>query len=198
MTSLKVVRYAVWGTVALIVIAVGLTVYWRQTDSLPGVITASIGGPFTLTDETGASVTEASLKGHPSAMFFGYTLCPDVCPTTLFEVTSWLEALGPDADKLKVYFVTVDPERDTREVLAEYLGAFDPRIVGLTGTRPEIDQMLKVYRVYSRKATRDTGPYLMDHTASMYLLDKDGAFTGIIYYQDEKGLEKLKKLIAGA
>ncbi|KAB2861259.1 MAG: SCO family protein [Bauldia sp.] len=200
MTGMKAIRYAAWGAVVLVAIAVGLTVYWRQTETLPGVITASIGGPFTLTDQTGATVTEASLKGHPSAMFFGYTFCPDVCPTTLYEATTWLEELGPDADTLKVYFITVDPERDTSKAMAEYLSAFDPRITGLTGTRPEIDKMLKAYRVYSRKVARDDGPYLMDHSASVYLLDKNGTFTGVVDYQEkhETAMAKLKKLVKGS
>jgi protein SCO1/2 len=162
--NLKAIRIAAWAAVALVAIAVGATLYLRQGST--AVVSASIGGPFSLTDQRGARVTEASLKGHPSAMFFGYTFCPDVCPTTLYEAGTWLEELGADGDRIKVYFVTVDPERDTEKAIADYLGAFDSRIVGLTGTRAEIDQMLKAYRVFSRKVPRDDGSYLMDHTAS--------------------------------
>ena len=160
----------------------------------------AIGGPFTLTDQTGATVTEAALKGHPSALFFGYTYCPDVCPTTLYELTVLLGQLGPDADKLKVYFVTVDPERDTQAKLAEYLQAFDPRISGLTGTRPQIDQMLKAYRVYSRKVPGEGDAYLMDHTASVYLLDANAGFAGTFDDQEKEdaAFAKLQRLVGSA
>ena len=220
MKSLKAIRLVAWIAVVLAGTALGLTIYWRQTDRPTELVTtivetldylkesvptrlpsvsASIGGPFSLTDQHGATVTEASLKGHPSAMFFGYTFCPDVCPTTLYEATTWLEALGADGDKLKVYFVTVDPERDTEKALADYLSAFDSRIVGLTGTRAEIDRILKAYRVFSRKVPRDDGSYLMDHTAAVYLLDADGRFTGVIDYQEkpETAMAKLTGLVKG-
>jgi protein SCO1/2 len=198
--SLKRIRILVWAAAAILVVAIALTVYLREGGVLPGSAAVAIGGPFTLTDQHGATVTEASLKGHPSAMFFGYTFCPDVCPTTLADMSDWLQKLGPDGDRLKVYFVTVDPERDTREQLAAYLQAFDARITGLTGARPAVDQMLKAYRVYSRKVPLDGGSYSMDHTASIYLLDKDAAFAGTLDYKDDpdKALAKLKRLAAGA
>ena len=143
-------------------------------------------------------MTEAALKGHPSAMFFGYTFCPDICPTTLYDMTTLMEALGPDADKLKVYFVTVDPERDTQEAMAEYLSAFDPRFTGLTGSREEIDRIIVgLSGLFARRCERDKGPYLMDHTASVYLLDGEGKLTGTLDYQEatETALAKLKRLI---
>ena len=196
--SFKRIRILVWAATAVLVVAIALTVYWREGGVLPAA--AVIGGPFALTDQHGATVTEAALKGHPSAIFFGYTFCPDVCPTTLADMSDWLQKLGPDGDRLKVYFVTVDPERDTREQLAAYLQAFDARITGLTGSRPAVDQMLKEYRVYSRKVPLDGGSYSMDHTASVYLLDDDAAFAGTVDYKDEpdKALAKLKRLVAGA
>lgn len=198
MNTLRVVRYAVWGAVVLLLIAVGLVFYLRESGEGPPMLAGAIrGGPFNLVDQHGTPVTEAALKGHPSAMFFGYTFCPDVCPTTLYEMTALMEQLGPDADKLEVYFVTVDPERDTREAMAEYLSAFDPRFTGLTGSREEIDKIIAGYRVYARKVERETGPYLMDHTAAVYLLDGEGALTGTIDYQEdpETALAKLKRLI---
>jgi protein SCO1/2 len=202
MNGLKAIRLGAWVVVALVAAAAITVFVMRQLDEdSPAANIASIGGPFTLTDQHGNTVTEADLKGHPSAMFFGYTFCPDVCPTTLFEMTNLLEKLGPDADKLKVYFVTVDPERDTQQALSEYLQAFDPRIIGLTGSREKIDEALKAYRVFSRKVERDDGsPYLMDHTAGVYLLDSDGTFTGTIDYQEEEdtAFAKLKRLIDGA
>lgn len=200
MNALKAIRFAAWGAV-VIVVAIAVTIFaFDQMEEPPVAVIATVGGPFTLKDQHGETVTEAALKGHPTAIFFGYTLCPDVCPTTLFEMTSYLEELGPDGDKLKVYFVTVDPERDTEAVLADYLQAFDPRIHGLTGSREEIDKTLKAYRVFARKVERDDGNYLMDHTAAVFLFDEDAAFTSTIDYQEdaETAMAKLKRLIDGA
>ncbi|MCX5497417.1 SCO family protein [Kaistia dalseonensis] len=194
---LRILRYSLWAVVALLVAVIAIFAFDRQ--QADRITSSAIGGPFTLVDQTGATVTEAALKGHPSAMFFGYTFCPDVCPTTLYEATQWLKALGPDGDRLKVYFVTVDPERDTREQMAAYLGAFDPRIVGLTGTRPQIDAMLKEFRVYSKKVG-DGPDYAMDHTAAVYLLDANGQMVGTADYQEkqETVMAKLKRLLGGA
>lgn len=200
MNTLRIVRYAVWGAVVLLVVAVAALFYFRESGEGPLLAGAIRGGPFSLVDQHGEPVTEAALKGHPSAMFFGYTFCPDVCPTTLYEMTALMEQLGPDADKLKVYFVTVDPERDTQEAMAEYMSAFDMRFTGLTGSREEIDKIIAGYRVYARKVEREKGPYLMDHTAAVYLLDDQGALSGTIDYQEaqETALAKLRRLIAAS
>lgn len=203
MNAMKAIRIGAWTLVVVLAFALGAVFYLREAGPgavLPGTAGATIGGPFSLVDQTGASVTQASLKGHPSAVFFGYTFCPDVCPTTLYEASTWLKELGPEADKLKVYFVTVDPERDDQAQMAAYLQAFDPRIVGLTGTPADVETMLKAYRVFWRKVPRDGEDYLMDHTASIYLLDRNAAFTGVIEYQEahDSVMAKLKRLIAGA
>ena len=200
MKSLQRLRILVWSASAVLIVLIAVALYWSKGGALSSTMVAAIGGPFTLVDQRGDTVTEAALKGHPSAIFFGYTFCPDVCPTTLSDMTDWLQKLGPDGDRLKVYFVTVDPERDTRDQIASYLQAFDQRITGLTGSRAAIDQMLKEYRVYSRKVPLDGGSYSMDHTASVYLLDKDAAFAGTVDYRDDsdKAIAKLKRLIAGA
>jgi len=137
---------------------------------------SSIGGPFSLVDQTGKPVTEADLKGKPSLMFFGFTHCPDICPTALFDMTQLYKALGRDADKLQAYFVSVDPERDTPAILKEYLSSFDPRLRGLTGNPAAVAAMEKAYRVYSKKIPLDGGGYTMDHTALVYLMDKEGRF----------------------
>ncbi|MEO8667008.1 MAG: SCO family protein [Bauldia sp.] len=199
MTGLRIVRTVTWAAVAALVIAVGVLAWQWQQGGSP-IAAAAVGGPFQLTDQHGATVTDATLQGHPSAMFFGYTFCPDVCPTTLSDLTLLMEKLGPAADKLQVYFVTVDPERDTAEQLGAYLQAFDPRFLGLTGSRPAIDQMLKAYRVYSRRVPLEGGSYTMDHTASVYLLDSRGRLTGTLDYHEpeETALAKLKRLIEGA
>jgi protein SCO1 len=159
----------------------------------------TIGGPFTLTDHKGQRVTEAVLAGKPYAMFFGFTHCPDVCPTTLQDMTGWLTKLGPDADKLRMVFVTVDPARDTPAALGEYLKSFDPRILGLTGGDEEMASMLRAYRVYARKGETKNGGYDMDHTAAIYLMDRRGDLKTVIGYgeKSDQSLVKLKDLIGG-
>ncbi len=140
--------------------------------------TASVGGPFTLTTQEGKPLSDTDLRGAPFLVFFGFTHCPDICPTKLFEISEVLRAAGSKGEKLRALFVTVDPERDTAEIMKSYLGSFDPRIVGLTGDRPAIDAAIKSYRAYSRKVPLKDGDYTMDHTALVYLMDKRGGFVG--------------------
>lgn len=158
-----------------------------------------IGGPFRLTTQAGAPLSDQDLRGKPFAVFFGFTHCPEVCPTTLWEMTEAMKTLGSQADRIKVLFISVDPTRDTPEFLARYLQSFDPRIVGLTGTEGEIDAVGKAYRAYWRKVPTDDGDYTMDHTASIFLMDAEGHFAGTISYGEamEMRLEKLRRLIAG-
>jgi len=137
---------------------------------------AAIGGPFTLTDQNGGTVTDRDLKGRPFLVFFGFTHCPDVCPTTLFEVSQILRALGPDADRVRALFITVDPERDTPASMKDYLSSFDPHMAGLTGDPAAVAAVAKAYRVYYKKVPLDQGGYTMDHTAIVYLMDKEGRF----------------------
>ncbi|QPC44120.1 SCO family protein [Kaustia mangrovi] len=160
---------------------------------------ADIGGPFTLTDKTGRTVTEADFKGKPSAIFFGFTFCPDVCPTTLYELSGAMEELGADADRMNVVFVSVDWERDGPEELERYVSAFDDRIRGLSGTKDEIERITRAYRVYYKRVpTEDGEDYTIDHSALVYLMDSDGRFFGTISYNEspEMMLGKLKRLIA--
>jgi protein SCO1/2 len=194
--TLRTIRYALWALVAIVVVAIA-TVALLPKNSSPITQLSAIGGPFSVVDQTGQPVTEAALKGHPSAMFFGFTYCPDVCPTTLYQASQWLKQLGPDGDKLKVYFVTVDPERDTPEQMANYLQAFDPRITGLTGNREQIDGLLKAFKVYSKKVG-EGDDYAMDHSAAVYLLDSNANFVGTADYHEKDAtiLEKLKRLVA--
>jgi protein SCO1 len=137
---------------------------------------SAIGGPFQLVDQNGRAVSDRDLKGRPFLVFFGFTHCPDVCPTTLFEVSEILAKLGPDADKVNALFVTVDPQRDTPDKLKDYLSSFDPHLRGLTADAAAVAGMLKAYRVYAKKVPLDGGGYTMDHTALVYLMDKDGRF----------------------
>lgn len=137
---------------------------------------AAIGGPFQLTDQSGQTVTESSMLGKPSIIFFGFTHCPDVCPTALFEMSEVLRAMGPDASKLNAYFVSVDPERDTAEAMKRYLSSFDPNLKGLTGSPDAVARIISGYRVYAKKIPLKDGDYTMDHTALIYLMDKNGKF----------------------
>jgi protein SCO1 len=141
-----------------------------------GSAIAAIGGPLNLEDQNGKTFTDAQMKGHPFLVFFGYTHCPDICPTTLFEMSQMMKALGPDAERVGALFITVDPDRDTPKVLDDYLSNFDPHLRGLTGTQTQIDAAIKEYRVYAKKVPLENGDYSMDHTAIVYLMDKDGRF----------------------
>lgn len=142
--------------------------------------TASVGGPFTLTTQEGKPLSDTDLKGSPFLVFFGFTHCPDICPTKLFEISEALRAAGDGdkAKKLRALFITVDPERDTPEAMKSYLGSFDSRIVGLSGDRAAIDAVIKTYRAYAKKVPLKDGDYTMDHTALVYLMGKDGSFVG--------------------
>ncbi|QGM98035.1 SCO family protein [Methylocystis parvus] len=151
-------------------------VFVAVTSNTPPAPPASaIGGPFQLISQTGQQVSEKDLLGKPYLVFFGYTHCPDVCHTTLFEMSEILRALGPDA-KVGGVFVTVDPERDTPDVLKDYLSSFDPRIIGLTGPRAQLEPMLRSYRIYSKRAPGKEEDYAVDHTTVVYLMDKNGRF----------------------
>lgn len=137
---------------------------------------AAIGGPFQLTDQTGQTVTDKSLQGRPTLIFFGFTHCPDVCPTSLFEISEVLRAMGKDADKVNAYFVSVDPDRDTPAAMKDYLSSFDPHLKGLTGDSAAMTKIISEYRVYAKKVPLKDGDYTMDHTALIYLMDRDGRF----------------------
>jgi protein SCO1 len=137
---------------------------------------AAIGGPFKLVDQNGQPLSDQDVKGRPFLVFFGFTHCPDVCPTALFEVSEVLRALGPDADRARALFITVDPERDTPAVMKDYLSSFDPHFSGLTGDPAAIAAVAKAYRVYYKKVPLEQGGYTMDHTAIVYLMDKSGHF----------------------
>lgn len=136
-----------------------------------------VGGPFALVAHDGRVVSHKDFRGAPFLVFFGFTHCPDVCPTTLFEVSEVFRKLGPDK-KIAALFITVDPERDTPEKLKDYLANFDKRIIGLTGSKEAITRIVKSYRAYARKVPGKDGQYSMDHSAVVYLMNKRGAFAG--------------------
>ena len=200
--SLGSLRVVLW--VLIVAIAGGLGTYVVLRDEAPRRVEAGslkpvsgIGGPFALVDQKRRPFTEKALEGRPTAMFFGYTFCPDVCPTTLLEATSWMKELGADADRLRILFVSVDPNRDTPEKLDAYLASFDERFIGLSGSREETDRIVKAYRVFARKVDGKGGDYTMDHTASIYLLDAQARFVGVINFQEptDKAVAKLRQLL---
>jgi protein SCO1/2 len=158
-------------------LVIGLVVVLWLLGGLRGVTApAAIGGPFQLTDQAGQTVTEKSLQGRPTLIFFGFTHCPDVCPTSLFEISEVLRAMGKDADRVNAYFISVDPERDTATAMKDYLSSFDPHLKGLTGNADAVAKVISGFRVYAKKVPLKEGDYTMDHTALIYLMDRDGKF----------------------
>ena len=154
------------------------TVVFLVTGKSPAPIAmpSAVGGPFALVDQDSKPITDKDMAGHPFLVFFGFTHCPDVCPTTLFDVSEVMRSLGPDADRTGALFITVDPERDTPASMKDYLGSFDPHLRRLTGDADALATVAKEYRVYYKKVPLDGGDYTMDHTAIVYLMDKDGHF----------------------
>ncbi|MFQ5763534.1 MAG: SCO family protein [Rhodospirillales bacterium] len=166
--------------------------YYRQAAEKPQAQAPAIGGPFSLVDQEGRPVTDAYFKGRFMLVYFGYTFCPDICPTQLTEMGNALDLLGPVADKVTPVFITVDPERDRPEHLKEYLTFFHPRMVGLTGTPEQIKAAAKAYKVYYKKSEsegEDPDDYLMDHTSVTYLMGPDGAF--IAHFSHDTGTEAM-------
>jgi protein SCO1 len=196
---MKAIRIAAWISVAVFVAAAGAAYLLRPNfGALPGQLplAASIGGPFELTTHDGKRLSSAELKGTPFALFFGFTHCPDICPTTMLELSNAIKALGPDADRMRFFFVSVDTERDTPEQLKLYLSNFDSRITGLVGTPMELAAVAKAYRaIYQKVPTKDGFTY--NHTALVYLMGPDGRLAGTINYQEgaDAQLKKLRRLI---
>jgi protein SCO1/2 len=164
------------------ILAVTGIVLWRIADSGPGASAASgvsIGGPFTLTDQTGATVTDKTYDGSWRLIYFGYTFCPDACPTELGVMAQAIEEMGPAGQKVQPIFITIDPDRDTVQQLKTYVPLFDKRLVGLTGTPQQIAAVAKAYKVYYAKADQpgvDAKSYGMNHSSFVYLMDPKGKF----------------------
>jgi protein SCO1 len=182
--------------ITLVALAAALTIAFRF-DPQSGSMRGKVAAPFELTDaKSGKPFSEHDLRGHPSALFFGFTHCPDVCPTALVTAGQWLKALGSDADALRFVFVSVDPERDGPAALALYLQSFDPRIIGLTGSRAQTDQMIERYGVVAEKRASSGGDYAYDHTALVQLFDRNGRFAGTVDFDDpsDAAVAKLRAL----
>ena len=196
MAALSRLRTGLWAVVALVAVAAaGFYAYTATTRSAQA---AGLGhGDYQLQTVTGQPFTRDSFNGHPSILFFGFTHCPEVCPTSLAEIASWYETLGDEAKDLNAYFVTVDPERDTAAVLADYV-AWTGKVTGVTGEPSQIEKAIKAWAVYAAKVPLDGQDYTMDHTASVFLLDKNGEFMGTIAYREDNAtaLGKLRNLLA--
>lgn len=195
MPTRRLVLAAVAGFAVVAAATAALVVFAATGGAGPGG--RGLGGPFTLVDDNGATVTETALRGKPSLIYFGYTFCPEVCPTTLSDMSRWIKQLGPDAERFNYVFITVDPERDTPKVMHDYVTYFDKRIRGFTGTPEEIAKVAREYRVYYKKVPTDDGGYLMDHSAVIYLMGPDEKFVSVIAYQenDASALAKLRGLL---
>jgi|1186.fasta_scaffold286389_1 protein SCO1/2 len=176
-------RFAVLALVfaAVLIVAAGALLIVAMRENPKGaagtMLASAIGGPFQLVDQNGKRVSDADLKGKWQLLFFGYTHCPDACPTALNEIALALDKLGDKRDKVEVVFITVDPERDTPQVLKSYVQSFDASIVALTGSPDQIAQAAKAYRVFYAKHPRPDGGYEMDHSAVIYVMDPQGRFT---------------------
>lgn len=191
--ALRRFRLILWVLVA--VAAIGATVLFLVAP--PKGASGIGGGTYALLDQRGNPVDQTMFKGHPSLLFFGYTHCPDVCPTTMAEMAAWFQTLGDDARDVKAYFVSVDPARDTPEVIGDYIAWVSDRITGITGTPEEIDNIIRAWGVVAEKVPGTGDDYTMNHTASVFLLNKDGGFEGTIAYGEaaSTAVEKIRRLV---
>jgi protein SCO1/2 len=196
MSALRIIRIAAVASIAaLATVVIVFTLLpppaKQQAESVP------IGGPFELVDQDGIKVTEKTFAGKPSVIYFGFTLCPEACPLMLTELSRWLNAIGPDAGKLNVLFISIDPERDTSAHLKGYLSSFG-RIRGLTGTGEQIAAVAKAYRVNYKRIQLEGGGYALPHVSVLYLMDRAGKFVSAISLQtdDKIAIERLRQLAA--
>ncbi|MGY5807736.1 SCO family protein [Rhizobium sp. LEGMi198b] len=197
---MKTMRIVVWVAVVIVAGLLG----WLSfgiTKSPEAAGEGPYGVPFTLVAQNSQSISDQAFRGKPTALFFGYTHCPDVCPTTLFELDGWMKQVDPDGTKLNAYFVTVDPERDTPAIMNQYVSNVSTRITGISGDADKVMDMVKGFRVFAKKVPLDAkdpnGDYTMDHTASVFLLDSAGRFAGTISYNENADIavKKLQNLI---
>ena len=192
------IRTGLWAMAALIAGAMAAVffLYGQAGSGGSTVAEGPYGSPFQLVDQDGAPVTEADLRGAPSAVFFGFTHCPDVCPTTLYELAGYQKEIAAKGGRMQVVFVTVDPERDTPAIMKDYVSAVSPEITALTGDPENVAAMLNGWGVYSRKVGEGED-YTMDHTATTFLLDADGGLAGTLAYGEdpETARAKLERLV---
>ena len=191
-------RIVLYGAlVAALALGAGLGLRAVMQARDPAVAATELGAPFTLTDQNGETITEAAFEGRPSLLFFGFTHCPEVCPTTVYEMEGWLEELDAGPDDLGAFFVTVDPERDTPAFLRDYLEPQSDRILGISGEPQAVWDMAKSWRVYFQKRPLGDGDYTMDHFASVYVLDDRGRMVGLIPFgaPAEEAVETIRQVL---
>ncbi|WP_108462064.1 SCO family protein [Devosia naphthalenivorans] len=195
--SIRTFRIILWALVAVVAIG-ATTLFIVRPPSRPLGVT---GQEFALNSTKGGAFTQDELRGTPSLVFFGFTFCPDVCPTTLAETTAWRSELGLSEDDLRIIFVSVDPERDTLAMVKDYVEGFDPSIIGLVASSLEqTENIKKAFGVFSEKVGEPGDPnYLVNHTALTFLIDEDGSFEGTVAYEEDRetALAKVKRLVQG-
>uniref|UniRef100_A0A0N4ZWB1 Thioredoxin domain-containing protein n=1 Tax=Parastrongyloides trichosuri TaxID=131310 RepID=A0A0N4ZWB1_PARTI len=192
--TLRTVRIILWSLVAVVALAATALFVFRPPSKPLGVT----GQEFALNSTKGGEFTQNDLRGTPSLVFFGFTFCPDVCPTTMAETTAWRAQLGLTPEQLRIIFVTVDPERDSLEAVKDYVEGFDPTIIGLVGDAKQTDAVKAAFGVFSEK-TGEPGDadYLVNHTALTFLIDANGTFQSTISYEEASNtaLAKIKRLV---
>lgn len=205
MKGLKTISIVTWCLIAVVgaFLLVGANLIpTRPADSAQSSDNAmpAIGKPFELVSHNGQLIDNEALRGKPYLAFFGFTHCPDICPTTLFELTDIMKELGATADQLNVALISVDPERDTQELLKLYMTSFDPRFLALRGTREQTDVAVKAFAAYAKKVPTDGGDYTMDHTAGVYLMDSRGNFKGTLDIHEPRAVrvQKIRNLVAAS
>jgi protein SCO1/2 len=200
--TLRTARRWLWIAVAVATGALFGAAWTLPNSGLPPTADTNaatrIGGEFSLVDEDGKPRTWSDFRGKPVAVFFGFTHCPDICPTTLGELSVLLNGLGEQAEELQVVLISGDPERDTPEVLNGYLQSFDPRIVGLTGSEAEVDRAFSAFGAYRKKVPTGGGAYTIDHSAGIYLYDRNGEFVGTLDMHEDMKIrqEKVERLLS--
>lgn len=198
--ALRTIRLVLWGLVALALAGLAILLIRppQQGQPAPTDYAASVGGPFTLTASDGSVVTNETLKGQPYALFFGFTRCPDVCPTTLARLAQLKQKMGGAGDRLRIVFVSVDPGHDTPADIGKYVALFNTPILGLTGTDAQIAQTAKAFHAYYAKVPSENGgDYTIDHSASVFLMDREGRLRSTLdtHEGDEAALAKLHALV---
>lgn len=194
----KTLRIVLWAAVAVAALGLAWATWLRPSPPDQQQVMQSLGkGDYRLVTAEGQPFTEADLKGQPTAVFFGFTHCPDVCPTTLGEITNWQAELAEEGSELRTLFITVDPERDTREVLKEYV-SWVPGVTGITGEPAEIDKAIAAFRAFAQRVPLEGGGYTVNHSTQVLLFDDEGAFFGVVSYQEEheRAMGAIRRLLA--
>jgi len=197
LSRLRLIRILSLALAAVLTATMGYLVLTRPQVTQQIAAVADVGGPFRLASVKGGVVDSKDLAGKPFGVFFGFTHCPEVCPTTMYEMSAALAKLGDEARDFRLFFITVDPERDTADFLKDYLANFDPRIEALVPTPEELAKIARDYRAFYAKVNTSDGGYTMDHTATVYLMDRQGKLASTLYFgeAEEPRLKKLRSLL---